>query len=78
MEAKTRDWQLHLFGGVEHSFTDSAVDALALPGMAYNALADRTSWAMMCTLIGICFETAPPQRIDQALSIASLGSGQRG
>jgi dienelactone hydrolase len=78
MAAKARDWQLHLFGEVGHSFTDKAVDALALSGMAYNAIADRTSWAMMLTLIGICFETAPPQRIDQGLSIASLGSGQRG
>jgi len=57
MAAKTQNWQLHLFGGVGHTFTDPAIDALALPGMAYDALADRTSWAMMRTLLEICFET---------------------
>ena len=59
MAAKARDWQLHLFGGVGHTFTDPAIDALGLPGMAYNALADRTSWAMMGTLLEICFESSP-------------------
>jgi dienelactone hydrolase len=56
MAAKARSWQLHLFGGVGHAYTDSAIDALGLPGMAYDVVADRTSWAMMQTLLKICFE----------------------
>jgi dienelactone hydrolase len=59
MAAKARHWQLHLFGGVGHTFTDPAIDALGVPGMAYDATADRLSWAMMRSLLEICFE-APP------------------
>ena len=68
MSAKAQDWQLHLFGGVGHTFTDRRIDALHLPGMAYDAAADRRSWGMMRTLLKECFEPAqtainehPPQ-----------------
>lgn len=47
MNAAGADWQLHVFGGVGHSFTNKAVDALKIPGMAYDASADRRSWALM-------------------------------
>ena len=59
MAAKARDWQLHLFGGIGHTFTDPGIDALGVPGMAYDATADRLSWAMMRTLLEICFEDSP-------------------
>jgi len=55
MRARATDWQLHLFGGVAHTFTNPAVDALGLPGMRYDAGADRRSWAMMHTLLEECF-----------------------
>jgi len=51
MNAAGADWQLHLFGGVGHSFTNPAVDALNFPGFAYDAIADRRSWAVMLTLL---------------------------
>jgi dienelactone hydrolase len=57
MSAKARDWQLHLFGGVGHTFTDRTINALGLPGLAYNAAADRRSWAMMCLLLQECFHS---------------------
>jgi dienelactone hydrolase len=55
MAAKGADWQLHVFGGVGHSFTNPAVDALGMalgmPGFAYDKAADRRSWAMMLALL---------------------------
>jgi dienelactone hydrolase len=47
MNAAGADWQLHVFGGVGHSFTNKAADALKIPGFAHNAAADRRSWALM-------------------------------
>jgi hypothetical protein len=35
------------FGGVGHTYTNPAIDALERPGFSYNKLADRRSWAMM-------------------------------
>jgi dienelactone hydrolase len=58
MAARARDWQLHLFGGVAHTFTNPAIDALGRPGMRYDAVADRRSWAMMRALLEECFEAS--------------------
>jgi dienelactone hydrolase len=44
------DWQLHLYGGVGHSFTNPDIDALGLAGFAYDEAADRRSWAAMLNL----------------------------
>jgi dienelactone hydrolase len=44
------DWQLHLYGGVGHSFTNPDIHALGLPGFAYDERADRRSWAAMLNL----------------------------
>jgi dienelactone hydrolase len=44
------DWQLHLYGGVGHSFTNPDIDALNLPGFAYDEAADRRSWQSMLNL----------------------------
>lgn len=44
------DWQLHLYGGVGHSFTNPDIDALGLAGFAYDEKADRRSWAAMLSL----------------------------
>jgi dienelactone hydrolase len=56
MTAAGADWQLHVFGGVGHSFTSKAVDALKIPGMAYNAAADRRSWSLMRATLNEAFE----------------------
>lgn len=55
MTAKAADWQLHVFGGVGHSFTNPAVDALGMPGFGYDATADRRSWAMALALLEEAF-----------------------
>jgi dienelactone hydrolase len=57
MTQKGADWQLHLFGGVGHTFTNPSIDALHLPGFAYDAAADRRSWAMMRLLLEECLST---------------------
>jgi dienelactone hydrolase len=42
------DWQLHLYGGVVHSFTNPDAAALGMPEFArYDADADRRSWATL-------------------------------
>ena len=51
MRAGGVDWQMLLFGGVVHSFTNPEVDALGMPEfIAYNAAADQRSWHAMCDL----------------------------
>jgi len=41
------DWQMHLYGGVGHSFTNRYIDAWNIPGFAYHAAADRRPWRAM-------------------------------
>ena len=48
-------WQLHLYGGVGHSFTNKEIDAWNLPGFFYHENADRRSWAAMRHLLGEVF-----------------------
>lgn len=59
MRAGGVDWQMILFGGVVHSFTNPEVDALAMPEfIAYNAAADQRSWHAMCDLFDAQFGQA--------------------
>jgi dienelactone hydrolase len=55
MDAAGADWQLHVYGGVGHSFTNPAVDALGFPGFRYDAAAERRSWASMLALLDEVF-----------------------
>ena len=50
MDGKRVDWQLHLFGGVGHAYTNPDSDRLDLPGYGYNPSADKRSWMMMLAL----------------------------
>jgi dienelactone hydrolase len=56
MDEKGADWQLHVFGGVGHTFTNPAIDALGRSGFGYNAKAERRAWAMAMSLINEVFE----------------------
>lgn len=52
MRAVGVDWQLHLYGGVYHTFTNWRADALGRPDFArYDADADRRSWVAMQSLL---------------------------
>jgi dienelactone hydrolase len=44
------DWQLHLYGGVGHSFTNPDIDAWNLPGFRYHPGADARSWQAMIAM----------------------------
>ena len=45
MTAGKVDWQLHLYGGVAHSFTNKEADAKGMPeALRYSAEADHRSW----------------------------------
>jgi dienelactone hydrolase len=41
------DWQMHLYGGVVHSFTNAEAAARDNPAMRYSEAADKQSWAAM-------------------------------
>lgn len=41
------DWQMHVYGGVGHSFTNRDIDAWNFPDFAYDETADCRSWAAM-------------------------------
>jgi dienelactone hydrolase len=55
MEEKGADWQLHIFGGVGHTYTNPRVDTLNMPGFAYDAVAERRAWAMAFSLLDEVF-----------------------
>jgi dienelactone hydrolase len=49
------DWQLIHYGNAVHSFTEPAAAQRNMPGLAYDARADRRSWAAMCALFDEIF-----------------------
>jgi dienelactone hydrolase len=51
MERAGADWQLTVYGGALHSFTNAAVDALGDPRMGYDPTADRLSWSSLLTFL---------------------------
>jgi len=50
MRAGAVDYQMVVYGGVGHSFTNREVDAMNLPGFKYDATTDKRSWAAMRAL----------------------------
>jgi dienelactone hydrolase len=56
MRAGKVNWQMTLFGGVVHSFTNPEADRLGRPDFArYDAQADSRSWQQMRTLLDDVF-----------------------
>jgi dienelactone hydrolase len=47
MQRAGADWEVNVYGGAKHGFTNPAADKRGLPGVGYNAAADRRSWAAM-------------------------------
>jgi len=41
------DWQMNVYGGAVHSFTNPEADKHGIPGIAYNKRADERSWEAM-------------------------------
>jgi dienelactone hydrolase len=54
-DAAVPDWRLELYGGVGHSFTNPRADELGMPGIGYDAAADRRSWRSMLDLFDEVF-----------------------
>jgi len=52
MTAGKVDWQMHLYGGVVHSFTNKNADARGMPdAIRYSAEADARSWESLVDLL---------------------------
>ena len=45
------DWQMNIYGGAVHSFTNPEADKHGIPGIAYNKRADERSWQDMQTVV---------------------------
>ena len=55
MRAAEVDWQMHLYGGVVHSFTNPNAGRMGRPGIAYHQGADERSWQAMLGLFAEVF-----------------------
>ena len=55
MRAAGVDWQLHVHGRAEHTFTNPAATGAGLPGIAHHPDADRRSWRAMLDLLDETF-----------------------
>jgi dienelactone hydrolase len=51
LEAGVADWRFELYGRVKHAFTSPDVDQLGMPGLEYDARAERRSWKAMLALL---------------------------
>lgn len=55
MDAAGANWHFQSYSGVRHGFTDPGSDARGIPAIAYDASADRQSWAAMLALFDEVF-----------------------
>ena len=55
MRAGGVDWQLHVYGGAVHSFTNPRAAGVDIPGIAYHEPTDRRSWQAMLDLFAEVF-----------------------
>ncbi len=55
LDAAGANWHFHSYSGVRHGFTDPGSDTRGLAGIAYDASADRQSWAAMLSLFDEVF-----------------------
>jgi dienelactone hydrolase len=52
LAASGADYEFISFGGAKHSFTNPGADKRGIPGLEYNAAADRRSWAALMQFLG--------------------------
>ncbi|MCX7864985.1 MAG: dienelactone hydrolase family protein [Novosphingobium sp.] len=55
MDRAGANWHFHAYSSVKHGFTDPGSDARGLDAIAYDASADRQSWAAMLSLFDEIF-----------------------
>jgi dienelactone hydrolase len=49
------DWQMVVYGGAVHSFTNPRASNVDIPGIDYHEPTDRRSWQAMCDLFAEVF-----------------------
>lgn len=66
-------WEVNVYGGAHHAFTNPDADQFHIPNIAYNADADHRSWAAMQLFFAEIFGTdpvvkpaTPPAREDES------------
>jgi dienelactone hydrolase len=52
------DWQLSLYGGIQHGFTSPEAGAVPVPGFGYSPVADARSWTELCRFLDETFRLA--------------------
>jgi dienelactone hydrolase len=60
LSAADVDYQITEFAAAEHSFTNPEADAYGMPGISYNEIADRVSWAGTLALLNTVMRGPPP------------------
>lgn len=50
------DWQMNIYGGAQHGFTNPDADRYGIKGVAYNEKADKRSWEAMKSFLGEIFK----------------------
>jgi len=47
MRAANANWEVNIYSGAQHAFTNPGADSHHIPGLAYNKQADERSWQSM-------------------------------
>lgn len=55
LDAAEVSWEMTIFGGASHGFTNPSSGEYGIPNVAYNADADRRSWELMATFFNDIF-----------------------
>ena len=55
MDAAQANWHFHSYAGVKHGFTDPGSEDRGMAALAYDASADRQSWAALMALLDEVF-----------------------
>jgi dienelactone hydrolase len=50
------DWEMDIYGGAQHGFTNPYADGYGIEGLAYQEQADRRSWSRMLAFFEELFE----------------------
>jgi dienelactone hydrolase len=50
------DWQVSLYGGIQHGFTSPEAGAVRAPGFEYSPLADARAWSELRRFLGEIFQ----------------------
>ena len=55
LDAAGADWQMVIYGGARHGFTNPGADAYGIDGVKYDEKADERSWALMQSFLDEVF-----------------------